>query len=185
VNNPRQTINKENNTMPITISVGLSEKRGTANYGSLGASCNVSFEAGHDLLDNDLAGFHAKVKNAYVACAQAVKDELAREQQVGTATASNGYAAASNGNGHAASNGNGHTNGHATSNGNGKARSNGRKATASQVRALHAIANRQGLDLAVTLQERFGIDYAEDLGIGQASELIDELKAATNGKGGR
>ena len=31
---------------------------------------------------------------------------------------------------------------------------------------LHAIANRQGLDLAQTLQERFGIDYAEDLAIG-------------------
>ncbi len=80
-------------------------------------------------------------------------------------------------NGHATSDG--HTNGHAASNGNGKG-----KATASQVRAIHAIASRQGLDLAVTLQERYGIDHAEDLGIGQASELIDELKVA-NGVGGR
>ena len=44
--------------------------------------------------------------------------------------------------------------------------------------ALHAIAHRLGLDLASTLQERFGIDYPEDLGIGQASELIDSLKAS-------
>jgi hypothetical protein len=53
------------------------------------------------------------------------------------------------------------------------------------VRALHAIASRQGLDLAVTLQERDCIDHAEDLGIGQASERIDELKGATAGSGER
>ena len=85
-------------------------------------------------------------------------------------TGSNGHAAASNGrsNGHAAPNGNG----------NSRPRSNGRKATASQVRAIHAIANRQGLDLALTLQERYGCDHAEDL---EASELIDELKNASAG----
>jgi hypothetical protein len=53
---------------------------------------------------------------------------------------------------------------------------NGRKATASQVRTLHAIAARGGYDLAETLQESFGIDRAEDLAISEASELIDSLK---------
>ena len=83
-------------------------------------------------------------------------------------------------NGHAASS-NGHTNCHA----NCYAKPNTRKATASQVRASHAIANRQGLDLALTLRERFGIDYAEDLDIGQAGSLIDELKGAASGAHGR
>jgi hypothetical protein len=45
--------------MPITINVGLTKKVGRANYGSVGASCNVSFEASHDQLENDPAGFHA------------------------------------------------------------------------------------------------------------------------------
>ncbi len=128
----------------------------------------------HDLVFSDLEAFHRHDRNAYVACAQAVNDELSRHQQAPNAASSNG---------NAAHNANGK--GNATPNGNAKPRSNGRKATVSQVRAIHAIASRLGLDLAVTLQERFGIDYAEDLAIGQASELIDELKGATNGKGGR
>jgi len=52
-----------------------------------------------------------------------------------------------------------------------------RPATASQVKAIRAIASRRRIDLAALLRERFGVQTAESLGIRQASDLIDELKS--------
>jgi len=81
-----------------------------------------------------------------------------------------------NGNGHQA-NGNG-------GNGNGSHRpSNGRGATSAQVRAIHAIAGRNRIDLSARLSENFGVSQAEDLTIADASRLIDALKS--NGTGAR
>ena len=64
-------------------------------------------------------------------------------------------------------------------NGNGQA--NGqrsmRKATASQVRAIHAIAERLDLDLVRWLHEKFGQRAVAELSISEASTAIDELKA--------
>ncbi len=164
--------------MPLKTNIGVSRKVADNNYGSRGASVNLEVEMDSTLI-NDPERFHDRIRQVFRLAQQAIDEELGRQQAGGTSHATNGN------NGHAAPPAHNGGNGHAAPNGNGKARSNGRRATTSQVRALHAIANRQGLDLALTLQERFGIDYAEDLGIGQASELIDELKGATNGSGGR
>ena len=52
-----------------------------------------------------------------------------------------------------------------------------RPATASQVKAIRAIASRRRIDLVGLLRERFGLQTADELGIRDASNLIDELKS--------
>ena len=76
---------------------------------------------------------------------------------------------------------------HANDQPQGRRRDGTRPATASQVRALNAIADRRKLDLPALLVDRFQIHDAASLTITEASSLIDELKgeAAGNGHGGR
>jgi hypothetical protein len=52
-----------------------------------------------------------------------------------------------------------------------------RPATASQVKAIRAIAARRRIDLVGLLRDRFGLQTADELGIRDASNLIDELKS--------
>ena len=53
-----------------------------------------------------------------------------------------------------------------------------RPATEKQVRAIHAMATRQGIDLSETLHNRFSVASPKALTIRQASELIDNLKSS-------
>jgi len=47
----------------------------------LGASCNVEVELDSSFLQQNLDGFQQQVRRAYVACAQAVNNELARQHE--------------------------------------------------------------------------------------------------------
>ena len=66
--------------MPLKLNVGVSRKVGLPDYGSVGAVCNLEMELDAGLLEHDLDGFHARIRDAYVAAHQAVHDELARLQ---------------------------------------------------------------------------------------------------------
>lgn len=148
----------------LKLNVGFTKKVGEANYGSRGAAVNLELE-----LDSGLVGdadrLKDRIRQLFLLAKASVDEELAAQAGVGSGTAT--------------------SNGHTVGTGNGRRRDGTRKATASQARALHLIADRQGIDLAGLLRQRFGVDQAGDLAITEASQLIDELKGATNGTGGR
>jgi hypothetical protein len=158
--------------MPLTLNVGLSKKVGLPDYGSLGVSCNVEIELDATSLLNEPAGFQQKVKQVYAACNQAVQDELEHQQNLTHPSPTQPSIVTGNGR----STSSGHT--------NAQSGKEPRAATASQVRAIQAIANRQSVDLNTLLHSRFGVDKPASLTINQASRLIDDLKAAANGAGG-
>ncbi len=143
--------------MPLRLNVGLQQKVGLPDFGSLGASCQVELELDSQLLDRSPDALQAEIARAFDACRQAVQTELARSKPAGT----NGPPKANRQDGQQT----GQT----------------RRATASQVRALKAISGRQKFDLSADLQQRFGVVRPEDLDLKQASRLIDELNRPTNG----
>jgi len=144
----------------LKINVGFNRKVGEANYGSRGASVNLELDLDSGLIDEP-ERLKDRIRQLF-GLAKASVDEELHSQPV-----TNGHANGSH------VNGNGHS--------NGRRRDNTRRATASQVRALNAIAGRQERDLAVLIDERFGIRDVAELTITEASNLIQELNGASNG----
>ncbi len=151
--------------MPLRLSIGLSKKVGEPNYGSRGAS--VSLEAEFDAaLTDDPERLRGHVRRLFGLARTSLDEEL----KAGSASkkapppAENRTSPSANDN---------------TNRGPAPAgkKSPARAATGSQVRALYAIAKRCGVDLTQILRERFRVGRAEELGIREASQLIDELQA--------
>jgi len=152
--------------MAVKLSVGLQRKVGLPEFGSLGASCHVEFEIDRSLLEHDLNGFHQKVSDAFVACRQAVHDQLATAKGPLVEVGSSHPEPKANHHGQAT-----------TERPNGPIpRPGAGTITQSQLRAIHAISRRSHIDPAVLVQERFQVEKPESLSIREASRLIDELK---------
>src|SRR5262245_14981027 len=120
--------------MPLKLNVGLYKTVGLPNYSSLEASCHVEVELDSQMLIENPRGLQDRVRDAFMACNEAVETELsshARDSEKRTADTGNGHSGMATGNGLQS--------GSATAD----RTSSRRPATAAQVRALQAIANRR------------------------------------------
>ena len=168
--------------MPLKLNVGLSRKIGEANYGSRGASVNLELE-----LDSAIVGEPERLQDRIRQMFQLAKQSIDEELHI-AADSPSASPSPSNTNGAADSNRQ-HAPPRSSANGDGHGRGTQRggtipSATASQVRALHAIAKRQRLNLEGVVRDQFGVDDPAALTIAQASELIDELNGNTAAAGG-
>ncbi|HEY0983008.1 hypothetical protein [Schlesneria sp.] len=158
--------------MPLKLNVGLSKKIGLPDYGSIGASVHLELE-----LDSGAVGdpdrLRHQIRHLFGMAKSSVEAELINQQSVSQNGSGRGGEPRFNGD----------ADGHATNGNHSPHHLNRRTATQSQIRAIRAIANRERLDLGQQL-EKLGVRAVEDLGIQQASQLIDELKAQPAGTGG-
>jgi hypothetical protein len=140
----------------IKLNAGFSRKVGEPNYGSRGASVNVELEVESGLI-GDPDALMGRIRKLFDIARRSVDTELADDPT------------------HSAPRPTGGQGNHSDQ--------NTRYATSSQVRALHAIGNSQGVDPGQLASQKFGVGTLEQLRLRQASSLIDELKG--NGGGSR
>jgi hypothetical protein len=174
--------------MPMTLNVGVSRKVGLPDFCSIGASCNLQVELDSGLLQHDLDGFHAQVRDAFVAAQQAVNDELVRLQgPAGTSRTATTPTRDGNedpprpdGTGPSTDSGGASARPGAPGSRVGSPRERpGKPCTPNQARAIRAIARNAGCDLKAVLREQCGVESPDALTLAQASALIDTLKAAS------
>jgi hypothetical protein len=142
-------------TMPLKLNIAISRKVGAPNFGSRGATVGLETEVDSSLIDQP-AELHERIAALFRLAAESVHQELdVQVTEESRATTTNGA--------------------------DREQEAPVRPATANQIRALHAIANRQNLDLTAEIHDRYGVFRAADLSLDQASRLIDAIKSSANG----
>jgi hypothetical protein len=169
--------------MPLSINVGLSRKA-SRDFQSAGTSINVTAEldqallARPDELQHEIAGLYAQAEQALDSQSTRARGHPGGDAQdcPGNQPPPGRYPGADVR--PATDKNQGRDYGH----GNGTGRGGG-PATASQRRAVHAIAAGLGVDPHLEARDIVGVDFA-DLTIRQASDLIDHLKSMGPAAGG-
>ncbi|MCE9606825.1 MAG: hypothetical protein K8U03_18210 [Planctomycetia bacterium] len=148
----------------LRINVGFQRKKGEAHYGSRGASANLELEFESTLID-DPARLKERMRQLFLLSKKSVEEELADSYEpprADVASTPDGSAIRGEEEQEAPP---------------ARHRDRTRSATANQIRALYAIAERRGLPLAERLRTTFGVVDPAELSITEASRLIEELKA--------
>lgn len=136
--------------MSIKLSVGVAKKLGQPRFSSIGASCTLELE----LTPEEAAAptdLQRRLRRGFDACRAAVEAELAYQRRLAGAHAALSRAALGD---------------------------RGRRATAAQIRAVHAIVRRRRLNLHGELAERCDGRELDELSLQEASRLIDELASS-------
>jgi hypothetical protein len=168
--------------MAMKVNLGLSKKLGLANFGSVGATCNLELEMDQSLLQSDPEGFQQRVRRVYAIAAQAVSDELARQVGTQPAGAAAGNAPAEPANAVAGPTGNGTGN---RPTGNGQRTGNGHTASAKQLEYARQLAGQikgLGVRKLESLAQKMYQKPLAALTTLDASGLIDTLKAIKDGR---
>ena len=199
----------------LKLHAGVSKKVGLPGFSSASASCTIEAELDSSLLQ-DHDGFQTVVRRAYQSCEKAVEDQITRLLVQGNRTP-NSPVCVPDVSEHPQTTNGPQTRSQTPSRASQPVtqevievrtspvisgtmvtriqpaqfttQPSPRPATASQVKAIRAICARRKIDLVGLLRDRFGLTTADELGIRQASNLIDELKSdgesspGTNGNG--
>jgi hypothetical protein len=155
--------------MPLKLNIGASRKVTDNNYGSRGASVNLEIELDTALVA-DPPKLQAKIRRLFQLVGTSLAEELNGNGHhangptgpVGTGDQPPGDRPAANGTGGCS----------------GPPDTGPRRATAGQCNAIYAIARAHGIDLGDYLLDRYQTRRPDELTLRQASETIDDLKAA-------
>lgn len=174
--------------MPLKLNVGLSRKVGEPNFGSRGAAVHLELEVDSTLIAEP-DRLQQRIRDLFGLAKASIDEELHVEPTQPTVNVQHSTGQASTTARQPHANGRNRasrstTNGYRSNDNGRQSANNPPPATTSQIRALHAITNRLGLNLEAVLQDRFNLSDAATLTVAEASQMIDELNATSTATAG-